>query len=261
MLQIAAAPLAQTADPAARDLRRAVDVKTSDGLADAADVAPSVDRQTMGAGAPVLLTEATLGAAFDMFSQDVFRYCLRAVSGDRTAAEDLMSVVFFEAWRSRKNAILVDGQLSAWLFGIAANVVSTSRRSRRRYAATLHSFHASNPALIEPDHADAAATTVDAPADRQRLDAAFGQLSTRDRDVVTACLVDGLTAKAAASLLDLPESAVKSRLGRARAHLRRLLHSSESGAAPSLGRSCGHVRDERHHDAWAGGITTDRGAA
>jgi hypothetical protein len=60
--------------------------------------------------------------------------------GDWPGAEDLTSLVFLEAWRTRHRAFLVQGSLRPWLLGIAANVVSTSRRSLHRHRAALARF-------------------------------------------------------------------------------------------------------------------------
>ena len=107
--------------------------------------APAVESAEIGrdgaTGVRVELSRADLADAFDAFAQDVYRFCVRA-TGDRVLAEDLMSVVFLEAWRCRDRAVLVEATLRPWLLGIASNVVRTSRRSQRRHAAMLATLHA-----------------------------------------------------------------------------------------------------------------------
>jgi DNA-directed RNA polymerase specialized sigma24 family protein len=72
-------------------------------------------------------------------ARQVYSFCGRR-TGNWTGAEDLTSIVFLEAWRTRERAFLVEGSLRAWLFGIAAHVISTSERSGRRHRAALRRF-------------------------------------------------------------------------------------------------------------------------
>lgn len=210
-----------------------------------------------GAGEPVILTQAALGSAFDDFASDVYRRCMR-VTGDVHEAEDLMSIVFLEAWRSRQRAVLVDGSLRPWLFGITANVVKSRHRSRRRHSAALAAFAAGDAAMPEPDCADAATSAADAPSERARIDAALAHLGQRDYDVARACLVDGLSPADAATRLELSEAAVKSRLSRARRHLKALLHPSESHPKATLGSTSGHETGKRRLGAPADALKSRR---
>ena len=52
------------------------------------------------------------------------------------------------------------------------------------------------------------------------LGAALGRLSPEMRAVVQATVLDGLTTKEAGQLLGVPQNTVKTRLHRAKAHLR-----------------------------------------
>jgi DNA-directed RNA polymerase specialized sigma24 family protein len=76
-----------------------------------------------------------LTGAYDAHALDVFAFCLRRC-GDRTEAEDLLSIVFLEAWRCPERAVLVDGTWRPWLLGIASNGLRNAARSRRRHQAT-----------------------------------------------------------------------------------------------------------------------------
>ncbi|MBC7638338.1 MAG: hypothetical protein H7231_00995 [Rhodoferax sp.] len=58
----------------------------------------------------------------------MFRYCARRCD-DRAMAEDVLSVMFPEAWRARDRAVLVDETLRPWLLRIRATPVR--RRMRR----------------------------------------------------------------------------------------------------------------------------------
>lgn len=198
------------------------------------------------------LTREALGQAFDDRAQAVFRYCARHC-GDRGLAEDLMSVVFLEAWRSRDRALLIDNTLRPWLLGIAANVVSNSRRSLRRHRAALDRYQASADRLVEPDHADSAVAAADASWDRARLDVAFAALSTKDRQVADLCLIEGLSPAQAAVALSLPIGTVKSRLAHARDRLRGVIRADELDLSTDPKTGSGHGRYEHHVGAPAEG--------
>jgi RNA polymerase sigma-70 factor (ECF subfamily) len=163
--------------------------------------------------------QAALAAAFDEHAPAVSAFLLRRCES-RAAAEDLLSVVFLEAWRCRAKAHEVDGSLRPWLFGIATNVLRNARRATRRHAAALERYHAAHPETAVPDCADDAVRQVDEQRERSALRAALARLPRRERTVVELCLVGDLTAEEAAALLGIPVATVRSRLARARRRLR-----------------------------------------
>ena len=65
---------------------------------------------------------------FARHSAGVYRYCLRRL-GSREEAEDALQVTYLNAWRSLKGGFQPD-QHQPWLYQIAANVCSTSLRSK-----------------------------------------------------------------------------------------------------------------------------------
>lgn len=208
------------------------------GKMTAVEAAEAISRQEP------LVDAAQLGAAFDAHAQDVYRFCARRC-GDRDRAEDLMSVVFLEAWRARDRAVIVDGTLRPWLLGIATNVLRNSNRSLRRHREALSRYHRTAERTVEPDHADAAVAAADIDRTRQRLQAAFARLSTKDREVADLCLLEGLSPAAAAVALDLPVGTIKSRLAHARSRLQAVLRSGEPGPETDPGGWSGHGQDER----------------
>src|SRR4051794_41942673 len=70
------------------------------------------------------------GALFERHAKAVYNFCFRRM-GSWTTAEDMLSVVFIEAWRRRDQDLPPDKVLP-WLYGIATNVVRNQRRSERR---------------------------------------------------------------------------------------------------------------------------------
>ena len=178
----------------------------------------------------------------------VYSFCGRR-TGDWVGAEDLTSVVFLEAWRTRERAFVVEGSLRAWLFGIAANVSSTAGRSRRRHRAALRRY-AGRRDIGEPAQDDGIAETAVHDADRDRaaalVRAALDRLPRAQRDAVQLCLLGELTQAEAAVVLDVPVSTIRSRVHDGRATLRRLLHSREIDAPSWL---IGHQIAERRSGA------------
>ncbi|MER6345277.1 RNA polymerase sigma factor [Streptomyces sp. NPDC001595] len=172
---------------------------------------------------------------FRSHAPSVYGYATRLL-GDASAAEDVVSLTFLEAWRLRER-LLPDGEytapdrpeggaddgLRAWLFGIATNVLRNSRRSARRHRAALDRLtRTPGEEAIVVDFAEALTGRME---DTERLAAAraaLRKLRPREREVFTLCVWSELSYAAAAAALGVPESTVRSRLSRARQRLRRL---------------------------------------
>jgi RNA polymerase sigma-70 factor (ECF subfamily) len=157
------------------------------------------------------------GALFDRHARLIYNYCFRRV-GSRATAQDLLSLVFLEAWRRRDTELPPDKVLP-WLYGIATNVVRHQRRSDRRFAAALSRLPA---AETEPDFSDNSDERLDYERQAQRALALLGALPQREQDVFVLCVGMELSYEDAALALDLPVGTVRSRLSRARARLREL---------------------------------------
>jgi RNA polymerase sigma-70 factor (ECF subfamily) len=147
----------------------------------------------------------------------IYNYCFRRV-GNWNAAEDLLSIVFLEAWR-RRDADLLPGKVLPWLYGIATNVVRNRRRSERRYAAALRRAPADG---ASPDLSDEALLRADDERQMKRLLARLWELPRQEQDVLALCVWAELSYEDAASALGIPVGTVRSRLSRARTHLRKL---------------------------------------
>jgi RNA polymerase sigma factor (sigma-70 family) len=158
--------------------------------------------------------------------QPVYRWCAR--SADDGEAEDLLSIVFLEAWRTRERAFLVEASALPWLLGIATNVIRSQRRLRRRYRATLERFHDTYPVVeAAGDGTDQNIAKLDGPAISAALFAAINSLDSRHAAVAHLCLIEGLSPTAASAALGVSASTVRSRLATARQRLQRLLRTSE----------------------------------
>lgn len=170
------------------------------------------------------------GVLFERHSKAIYTYCFRRV-GDWAAAEDLLALVFLEAWRKR-NTEVPDGKLLPWLYGIARNVVRNRRRSERRFAAALQRLPRPQP---DPDFSDAAAERVDDELRMKHALAVLHELPRREQEVFVLCVWMELSYEDAAFALNIPIGTVRSRLFRAQARIRKLrlnLSGPEAGTQP-----------------------------
>jgi RNA polymerase sigma-70 factor (ECF subfamily) len=157
------------------------------------------------------------GALFERHAKAVYNFCFRRL-GSWATAEDMLSVVFMEAWRRRDKDLPPDKVLP-WLYGIATNVVRNQRRSERRHAAALRRVPA--PAA-EPDFAGISEERLDDEWQAQGALDVLRRLPRREQDVFVLCVWVELSYEDAAIALRVPVGTVRSRLSRARARLREL---------------------------------------
>lgn len=157
------------------------------------------------------------GLLFERHARLIYNYCFRRV-GDWAAAEDMVSLVFLEAWRRREKE-LPAGKVLPWLYGIAANVVRNRRRSERRFAAALRRVPEPRP---EVDFSESADARLDDERQMRRVLSLIRQLPRREQDVFVLCAWSGLSYENAALALGVPVGTVRSRLSRARRRLREL---------------------------------------
>lgn len=154
---------------------------------------------------------------FERHAKTIYNYCFRRV-GDWSVAEDLLSVVFLEAWR-RRDKELPPGKVLPWLYGIATNVVRNRRRSERRYRVALARVPAARP---EDDFGDDADVRLDDERRMRDAVALLKRLPRGQQDVFVLCGWDDLSYEDAAFALGVPVGTVRSRLSRARRSLEEL---------------------------------------
>lgn len=151
--------------------------------------------------------------------RSVYNHAFR-LTGTWSAAEDVVSLTFLEAWRHRDNVDADGGSLRPWLLGIATNVARNIRRAARRHDGALARLPR-NDAV--PDFAEEITARID---DRERLAmvrTALGALRKPEREVLALCVWAGLDYAEAAEALSVPVGTVRSRLSRARKKLDKLV--------------------------------------
>lgn len=155
---------------------------------------------------------------FDRHAKAVYNFLFRRTAS-WSDAEDLTSTVFLEAWRRREEVVLVHETALPWLFRTADYVFRNEQRRQYFRLATVLK-HSSPP--DEPDLADGVASRVDDEREARRMRRLLRKLPRHEREIVELCFWAGLDLQAAAVALDIPIGTVKSRLSRARHHLRGL---------------------------------------
>lgn len=155
------------------------------------------------------------GVLFDRHGEAVRAFCARR-TGSTDAADDLVSIVFLEAWRRRGEVELIDSNALPWLYGIARRTIQHRWRTALQHRRALDRLA---PAPATPDHADEVAGRLDDERHLARLRAAFERLRPPDRDVLVLCVWQGLTYAEASMALGVPVGTVRSQLSRARSRL------------------------------------------
>lgn len=154
------------------------------------------------------------GVVFDRHARPIYNFCFRRC-GSWTDAEDLMSIVFLEAWRRRDVGLEADTVLP-WLYGIATNVTRNYQRTLRRHRRALNRL---SPDVVQADPADHVAERLDDEAAVGRVLTALSNIPSLERDVLALVVWADLTYQQTADALGIPIGTVRSRLNRARSRL------------------------------------------
>jgi RNA polymerase sigma-70 factor, ECF subfamily len=141
---------------------------------------------------------------------------LRRRCRDAELAADVVQEAFLAVWRSAAS-YRGTGQSAGWLWSIASRRLIDAHRRRAVRAQTVGEPHAD----LLP--APSAEEEVLASSYGARLALALDRLSPELRAVLQATVLDGLSVRETAVLLDIPEGTVKSRAVRARRQLREAL--------------------------------------
>jgi RNA polymerase sigma-70 factor (ECF subfamily) len=145
----------------------------------------------------------------------------RALTGERSAADDLVQDTLERAWN--KLHLWRDGSdLRAWLFTIMHNVHVNQVRSRAT-GASLYLDEESADAPVRPTQTDL--------LEVRDIDTALQRLPPEQRTVLLLVALERMSYGEAAKTLDIPIGTVMSRLARARERLRLILAGQSTGAS------------------------------
>ncbi|MGH8490057.1 MAG: RNA polymerase sigma factor, partial [Gammaproteobacteria bacterium] len=142
------------------------------------------------------------------------------------AVNDTMLVVWRKASEFDPDRALV----STWLFGIARHAGLKALARSAKESGTPLSFGEERD-HVELEHTDNPAATVLGWELGRELMAALQQLSPEHRAVIELTFVEGLSYSQIASVMDCPESTVKTRMFYARRRLAQLLSHLELESA------------------------------
>jgi len=171
--------------------------------------------------APVLDSEH-FTEVHDRYFADIYRYVAGRLGAQ--AAEDVAAETFLVAFDRRKTFDATRGDLRAWLFGIATNLVSRHRRKEARHYRTLARGTHERTA---DSHENRVLTSVAAQRMQPRLAMALTKLLQGERDVVLLVALAQLTHKEVAAALGISYGTVGSRLSRARKKLQNAIDPEE----------------------------------
>ncbi len=132
---------------------------------------------------------------------------------DADVVADALQDCFTAVWRDARRW-RGEGDVAAWLWGIAVRRLISRLRtaeSRRERLALVRASHETEPSAEE---------RVLVGIEYGGVGPALARLSPEMLAVVQAMVFDGLTSREASRLLGIPQNTVKTRLHRAKAHLR-----------------------------------------
>lgn len=143
----------------------------------------------------------------------------RMLTRDRANADDLVQACLERAI-AKQESFEHGTNLKGWLFTILRNLHINECRRTARWESEA------DPADLE-DLFPAAASQMNSLALREFIDA-FQRLREDERTLLMMVAVEGCSYEDAAGILDVPVGTVRSRLSRARGHLRELLGEGEA---------------------------------
>ena len=141
----------------------------------------------------------------------------RALTGDRSAAEDLVQDTLERAW-SKFHLFRRGTDLRAWLFTVMHNVYVNQMRAARPVAPLDDEM----PELARPARESDMLVLRD-------LDATIRRLPVEQREVLLLVALEDMSYDQAARALEIPIGTVMSRLSRAREKLRAMLSGLPPG--------------------------------
>ena len=159
--------------------------------------------------------QRALSVAFDRHAAAVTRYAW-AIAPSRMDVEEIVQDTFLTLWRKAADIMLAETSMLPWLLVTCRNFgMNAVRRAARNRAEELGD--GTHRADVVREHDDAEAARDDL---RWVLDE-IERLEPIDRQVCELCLVEGLPYAEAARRLDLSVGAVKQRVSRSRARLKK----------------------------------------
>jgi RNA polymerase sigma factor (sigma-70 family) len=150
---------------------------------------------------------------FERHASTVHAYARRRIG--MTAGEEILAQTFLTAFEKRARFDLSYESARPWLLGIATNIIRHHLREEREHLTALGKMFREQPEEPVDDVA-----RLDAQRMKPALSAALLALSADDRETFLLLALGQLTYEEVASALRIPIGTVRSRIHRARMHLR-----------------------------------------
>ena len=163
--------------------------------------------------------QAALGALYDRFQRDVYRFVARLASTD---ADDFVQMTFLEAYRSAPR-FRGEAAVKTWLFGIAANLVRNHHRGTQRKQRAHDSLQVM-PRRPPTDPGEA----ITREQQRRWLARAIETLTPALREAYVLCVIEEVPGKEAARALGVREASLYRRLSDARNAIRAAIEELQS---------------------------------
>jgi RNA polymerase sigma-70 factor (ECF subfamily) len=168
----------------------------------------------------VLLTRALAGeepaflALYERLKAGLFRYAFY-MTGSRTAAEEVTQEVFMMLLKEGRGYRETRGEVGAFAFGIARNLVRRIARRERAYEPLPENDARENLAATLIDEREPLATRMARDQVMARVQTAIASLPDHYRQAVVLCDLCELSYEEAAQRLQCAVGTVRSRLNRA----------------------------------------------
>jgi RNA polymerase sigma-70 factor (ECF subfamily) len=163
--------------------------------------------------------QAALGALYDRFQLDVYRFVARLTSSE---ADDFVQMTFLEAYRSAPR-FRGDSAVKTWLFGIAANLVRNHHRGVQRKQRAHDSLQVM-PRRPPTDPGEA----ITREQQLQWIARAIDKLTPALREAYVLCVIEEVPGKEAAQALGVREASLYRRLSDARNAIRAAIEEMQS---------------------------------
>lgn len=145
--------------------------------------------------------EALIRSLFDEHGRALLAYATR-LTGDRSAAEDVVQETLLRAWRHPDVLVNGKGSVRGWLLTVARNIITDRARARAARPTEVAESPATHP--VEHDYADQVVNSV-------VVLEALDKLSADHREVLVEIYFRGRSISEAAESLGIPPGTVKSR--------------------------------------------------
>jgi RNA polymerase sigma factor (sigma-70 family) len=165
------------------------------------------------------------GELFERHADSVYNYCFRR-TGSWSRAEDLVSAVFLEAWRRRKDVRLSGDSILPWLIAVSNNVLRNEARALRRHRRLLSQLPRTESSGNRGGDVD---QRLDDEGAMEVVLSRMKDLRIEEQEAIAMCDWVGLSYKEAADVLDVPIGTISSRIARAHEHLRERLGDDLQG--------------------------------